>query len=116
MSKIFTIFALNAKIYVMPLNNTLEEIKQKISEFGNNLKITIQNLNIEKIPENVNTVVTTNPVVLKIRELDQRGKIENRDPYTQNEYGRTRIGIPPGLHLTNITGHKPHAIKNGGDI
>ena len=116
MSKFFTIFASNANIYIMPLNNTLEEIKQKISEFGNNLKIAIQNLNIEKIPENVTNSINTNPVVLKIRELDQRGKIENRDPYTQNEYGRTRVGVPPGLHLTNVAGHKPHAIKNGGDI
>lgn len=103
-------------MYVMPLNNTLEELKQKISELGNNLRITIQNANLQNVPENVINFINTNPVTLKIRELDQRGKIENRDSYIQNEYGRTRIGAMPGLHLTEIVGHKPHTIKDGGNI
>lgn len=32
------------------------------------------------------------------------------------DINRTRMGVPPGLHFTELMGHKPHTLDNGGNI
>lgn len=99
-----------------PLNTeSLERLKATLTDLGNQMLNTIYSLNIEDIPKKITDLAVNNPVSRGINNMNNT-KPEKVDPNVNNEYGRTRVGVVPGFHLTEIMGHKPHTIKDGGNV
>ena len=77
----------------------------------------IRGINIREVPYIVRNRVIENPVSQKLIQLNKKPEPQEINTNTQNEYGRTRTGIPnPASHFLGTFDHPIHTINDGGNI